>query len=199
MRWLSQHYAAAEVRAPRTASDLRGALAALPKADAIHLAAHFADDPEDPWRSGVLLGDPGRDESWLRPSALAAVRMRARLAVLAGCASASAHGTGLSAERGLASAFLASGTKAVVGTLWPVEDGASSEFVHRFYRALDEGRDAAGAVAQAQLGMRASAAWRAPAQWAAFVLLGDPAVRLALPRRPFPGLSGWPGPAGTGR
>jgi CHAT domain-containing protein len=190
--WLSGRYASAEVRSSASAGGLGAALGIMPGFDAIHLAAHFAADPENPWRTGVLLGDPRRDDSWLRPSALAAVKTRARLVVLAGCSSASAHGVGLEAERGLASAFLASGAAAVLGTLWPVEDRASAELVRRFYRALDEGADAGRALARAQREMRSSWAFRDPALWAGFVLLGDPGVRLQLPRRApslLPGLA----------
>jgi CHAT domain-containing protein len=149
----------------------------------IHVAAHFDHDLENPWNSGMLLGDPRRDASWIRPAALGAVRTRARLVTLAGCSTAGAHGVNLQGERGLATAFLAAGAGAVLGTLWPVEDDASAEFVTRFYRALDEGRAAAGALAQAQAGMRDSALGGDASRWAGFVLLGDPAVRVALVRR----------------
>jgi CHAT domain-containing protein len=195
-RWLSRRYATSGVHAPRTRTQLRTALAALPGADAIHVAAHFADDPQNPWRAGILLGDPNHDDAWIRPASLASVHLRARLVVLAGCASASGHRFGLSAERGVASAFLASGARSVVGTLWPVEDGASAEFAHRFYRALDDGQTVGGAVARAQEGMRGSLRWSSPEAWAGFVVLGDPAVRLTLERRTnglLPAMLGGPG------
>jgi tetratricopeptide (TPR) repeat protein len=183
VRWISGRYASADVRTSGSAGGLSAALGAMPAVDAIHIAAHFAADAENPWRTGVLLGDPKRDDSWIRPAALAPVRTRARLVVLAGCASASARGPGLDAERGLASAFVASGAGVVLGTLWPVEDRASAELVRRFYQALDEGDDAGRALARAQLGMRGAFGSRDPALWAGFILLGDPSVRLRLPQR----------------
>ena len=183
VRWISRRYASADVRTWRSAGGLKAALDAMPAVDAIHIAAHFAADPEDPWHTGVLLGDPKRDDSWIRPAALAPVRTRARLVVLAGCSSASARGPGLDAERGLASAFVASGAGVVLGTLWPVEDQASADLVRRFYQALDEDDDAGRALARAQLGMRDASGNRDPALWAGFVLLGDPGVHLKLPRR----------------
>lgn len=183
--WLRGRYAHADVRRPRDDAGRRAALAALASTGVVHVAAHFTDDPENPWRSGVLLGDPGRDGSWLRVSELARVRTRARLAVLAGCTSAGAHGRSLQGERGLASAFLAAGAPAVVGTLWPVGDVASAEFVKRFYTALDGGADAGRALAEAQAALRAAPGTTA-GTWAAFVLLGDPGVRISLPRRRLP-------------
>ena len=195
-RWLSRRYASAEIRTSRSAGGLKATLGSMPAVDAIHVAAHFAADAEDPWHTGILLGDPKRDDSWLRPANLASVRTRARLVVLAGCSSASTRGTGLDAERGLTSAFLAAGAGAVLGTLWPVEDRASADLVRRFYQALDEGDDAGRALARAQLGMRASFGSRDPALWAGFVLLGDPGVRLRLPRRGTPPLPAFLGPAG---
>jgi CHAT domain-containing protein len=183
VRWISRRYASADVRTSRSAGGLTAARSAMPAVDAIHIAAHFAADEENPWRTGVLLGDPQRDDSWMRPADLASVRTRARLVVLAGCSSASARGPGLDAERGLASAFVASGAGVVLGTLWPVEDGASADLVRRFYQALDDGDDAGRALARAQLGMRDASGSRDPALWAGFVLLGDPSVHLQLPQR----------------
>lgn len=196
--WLGARYATATLRTPRREQDLGAVLAELPRADVIHLSAHFAADDDNPWRSGALLGDPAQDRSWLRASTVAPLRLRARLAVLAGCSSARGDEQGLIGHRGLASAFTLAGTRAVVGAQWDVSDAAGFEFVRRLYTALDEGNDVADAVASAQRGMATDARWT-PADWAGFVVLGDPDVRIALPRR---GFAGWPARAlvgGNGR
>lgn len=196
--WLRGRYEGVRAFEPRTIAARRTVFAAMSSASVVHVAAHFGAAPDNPWRAGVLLGDPAREDGWLRPASLAGVKLGSRLVVLAGCASAGTFDDGLSAERGLATAFIASGAQAVVGTLWPVEDAASVEFVRRFYAAMDEGRDAASALARAQLGMKATARWNAPAAWAGFVLLGDPAARVTLPRRSaraLPLMFGMPGAA----
>jgi CHAT domain-containing protein len=180
-KWLESRYAPVILSAPRTRSEVARSLVSQPRFGCVHVAAHFADDPENPWRTGVLLGDPQRDDAYLRPRDLDSTRVRARLVVLAGCASASAHTVGLEADRGLASAFLASGANAVVGTLWPVGDEASAEFTKRFYRALESGGGAAGALAEAQRQLRKEGS--DASNWAGFVVLGDPQAVPALRRR----------------
>ncbi len=190
--WLAARYAGTDARTPRDGASVRASLAAMPAAAAIHVAAHVADDADDPWHCGVLLGDPRRDDAWVRAPAIAALRLRADLVVLAGCSSAQAGDNMLTGAQGLATAFVAAGAGTVIGTRWPVSDAATAEFVPSFYRALDDGLDVGAALARARDEMRTSEHWNSPAHWAGFVVLGDPAVRIRLPRR---GLPGWPVPA----
>ena len=179
--FLRGRYAGAEVREPRTGAATRGALAAMSGVGAIHVAAHFATDPQNPWRNGVLLGPATRDESWLRADDLEGRTLAATLVVLAGCGSAAAGEADVRGERGLASAFLAAGARSAVGTLGPVEDRASAAFVRELYAALDRGVTVAEALARARAAVRTSSG-------AAFVLSGDPEARVRLPRRTLPGL-----------
>ncbi len=78
---------------------------------------------------------------------------KAELVVMAACASAEAPSS-LGGERlnSLPRAFLATGSKAVVATSWPVEDAAASQLVRRFYAGLVGTRpDVALARAQRQM------------------------------------------------
>lgn len=179
--FLRQRYAGAEIRAPRSAAGVRAALGALRGAGVIHVAAHFAADPENPWRNGILLGPPGEDGSWLRPADLGGRTLDASLAVLAGCSSGAAGEFTMGGERGLASAFLAAGARSVVGTLGPVEDRASAGFVRALYAELERGGPAGVALARARAAVRTS--WGADAAAGrAFVLLGDPRANVRLTR-----------------
>jgi tetratricopeptide (TPR) repeat protein len=90
-----------------------------------------------------------------------------RVAVLAGCATAVARdpeGWGA-----LSSAFLAAGSRSVVGTLRPVDDTDAREIMERFYRH-DGARRPALALAQAQ---RELLITHPPSVWGAFVVHGS--------------------------
>jgi CHAT domain-containing protein len=88
--------------------------------------------------------------------------------VLASCASAESFEV---RELGsLAAAFLASGSQAVVASLWAIDDGAAEQFSAAFYQD-DGARDPLHAVAFAQRQMLADGA---PIEsWAAFVVIGE--------------------------
>ena len=147
--------------------------------DLLHFASHTELDNERPWRSGILVAarEAGPDR-WLRADRIATLELDARLAVLAGCESAGGRvltGEGL---QGLTSAFLAAGVPTLVATLWPIDDAAAARLMDRFYDGL-----ARGLTVQAALGSaRASAAreGESPADWAGYVIVGDPDCRLAL-------------------
>jgi tetratricopeptide (TPR) repeat protein len=90
-----------------------------------------------------------------------------RVAVLAGCATAVARdpeGWGA-----LSSAFLAAGSRSVVGTLHPVDDTDAREIMERFYRHGGARRPAL-ALAQAQ---RELLITQPPSVWGAFVVHGS--------------------------
>jgi CHAT domain-containing protein len=73
----------------------------------------------------------------------------------------------------LDNAFLAAGASRVIGTLWPVEDEASSIFMGNFYRALARSHSPILSLQEAQQEMAASRQWSAPYYWGAFFLSGN--------------------------
>ena len=72
-------------------------------------------------------------------------------------------------------AFLSSGARSVISSLWRVDDKATASLMKNFYGALSSGTPASEALRQAKLKDT-----RHPFYWAAFVLSGDPDVRLPL-------------------
>jgi CHAT domain-containing protein/tetratricopeptide (TPR) repeat protein len=79
---------------------------------------------------------------------------------------------------GLRRAFQVAGARAVIVSLWEVEDESAREWMRALYRArIVDGLDAADAVAKADLnvlrGRRAQARSTDPFYWAAFVATGD--------------------------
>jgi CHAT domain-containing protein len=102
-------------------------------------------------------------------------RLHARLdlVVLSACDTAlgeSVPGEGL---MGLTQAFFAAGAQRVLGTLWEVDDQATSEWMRHYYLALKETHSPTWALREAQQAMAADAHWSAPYYWAGFVLAGD--------------------------
>lgn len=95
------------------------------------------------------------------------------LVVLSACNTAlgqSLPGEGL---MGLTQAFFAAGAQRVLGTLWEVDDQATSEWMRHYYLALRETHSPAGALQKAQQAMASDAQWSSPYYWAGFVLAGD--------------------------
>ncbi|HEX5716686.1 MAG TPA: CHAT domain-containing tetratricopeptide repeat protein [Thermoanaerobaculia bacterium] len=158
--------------APRT--DRSAVSAELRKASgarSLHLATHTGLGPSGAW---LQLADR-------RVSASEIVRGRIgpRLVVLASCASGVRPGGQMWGSLG--AAFLAAGSRAVLASLWSIEDEPARDLILRFYR---EGgaSDPAAALARAQrvaIGQGLS-----PQQWAPFVLFGsDRPLSEALDRK----------------
>lgn len=183
LRLLDAEYGGVTVRRNPGDRSVRELTADLPRFDALHFAAHAEADGGSPWRSGFLLGGGDRDDAYLRASDVAGMRLRARLAVLSGCASAGATTLAGEGALGLSSAFLCAGITSVVATLWPVEDRAAERFVTAFYAAIAGGRTVAAAAREARAALRAAPATANPRDWAAFVVVGEPGTRLPLRRR----------------
>jgi len=144
---------------PRTGREAtREALDRAAGAAVLHLATHTGIGPRGPWLS-LADGQTG-------PGFLLARPIRPRLVTLATCASAARRGRGLWGS--LAAAFLAAGSRAVLASLWSVEDEPARRFVLHFYEG-DGVRDPALALARAQ--RMAIAAGEPPSAWAPYVLV----------------------------
>lgn len=140
----------------------------------VHLGVHAVTDDESPERTMLLLAPGDGEDGRLNLDEIRRLPLRGQLVILAACQSttgAYVHGEG---ALGLSSAFLLSGARAVLGTLWSVRDDDAEEFSKVFFANLSGGRTASAAVAGAQRTLRARG--RPSAAWAAFVLLGDGSI-----------------------
>ena len=133
----------------------------------IHLATHGMYRKDNPMFSAIQMG-----ESRLSLMDLYGMRLKAELAVLSGC------GTGMGAVRGadelvgLTRGLLYAGARAVVATLWDVNDESTAELIETFYRHLLESQRPADALRVAQLELRER--YPHPYYWAPFLLVGRP-------------------------
>lgn len=130
------------------------------RARIVHLATHTGLSVRGPW---LQLADRR-----LGASEIVTRRIGPRLVVLASCASGVRPGRQMWGSMG--AAFLAAGSRAVLASLWSVEDRPTHEFVLRFY-AEGGASDPAGALARAQ--RVAIVQGQSPTLWAPFVMFGS--------------------------
>jgi len=140
----------------------------------IHLALHGYVDPEFPDRSALVFApeEPPKDDGLLQIREIRRLPLDASLVTLSACDT----GLGPIGEEGvgnIVNAFVDSGARSVVFTLWAVEDQATTHLMMAFYRHLGNHEAKAEALRSAQLEMLRSGA--PPYYWAGFELDGEPA------------------------
>ena len=145
----------------------------------LHIATHGSKEKGEPalvFASSDNKQGPVQWEDFvLTTENIARLKIRAKLVVLSYCYGA--HGRVMTAEGvvGIARAFLGSGARSVLVSLWQVRDEATSAFMYIFYTNLAlKKMSASEALHQTQLEMR-SKTWGFTDEqdWASFVLLGD--------------------------
>ncbi|XP_020606521.1 tetratricopeptide repeat protein 28-like [Orbicella faveolata] len=140
----------------------------------IHIAAHGDAERGEICLSPICYGNkvPEKEDFMLTMSDVSNVQLRAKLVVLSCCHSGSGQ---IKAEGvvGIARAFLGSGARSVLVTLWAVEDRATLQFMKQFYERLVLGESASESLQNTMKWMRESKWYSKVSQWAPFVLVGD--------------------------
>jgi len=163
--------------------------APLARFSIIHLATHAVIDPEYPLRSALVLARSGGRSGRLAPGDIAVLALDADLVVLSACRSARGTIVGGEGVRGLTGPFLAAGSRAVLATQWRIDDRDAVPLVYAVYRHLAEGEPITSAVRRASLeAMQRGAPER---EWAAFVVTGDPLVRIPIVAPPATAVPVW--------
>ncbi len=142
----------------------------------VHVAAHGFADTQFPERSGLVLGvDPrSHDDGLLQVREIIRLRFDADLVTLSACNTGVGKLQGEEGVTNLVEAFLVSGAKAVVASLWSADDTYTLALMERFYTHIAEGQDKATALRQAKLDLLAKYGRQVPPYyWGAFVLVGD--------------------------
>lgn len=154
---------------------------AIGACDVLHIASHVRVDGERPWHSGIQVNREGAAFSFLRASQIAHDRFRGALVVLSGCESGLGRVTQGEGVLGLTSAFMSAGARAVVASLWSVDDRVTADFMRVFYDRLAAGDPVSAALRGAQLWTRAR--HPAPFYWAGFTVVGDGDLTMPLSPR----------------
>jgi len=136
-------------------------------ADLIHLAAHGVSRLDAPLFSYLRLADG-------RQTALDCfdLELDCRLVTLSACESGRGFISAGDEQIGLARAFLYAGARAVVHSLWRIDDRTTQIMMERFYTELRSGRGPGAALRTAQLEQLHAGAIH-PFLWASLTLVGD--------------------------
>ncbi len=140
----------------------------LAEASLIHLATHAFFDPNNPLESGIVLAD-----GVLTAREVLQHHLQADLLVLSSCESGQVGSLGGEELAGLSQAFLQSGVRSMLVSLWQVNDPATDAFILAFYDARQTGVDKALALRKAMTKIQLDPRWTHPYYWGAFVLIGD--------------------------
>jgi CHAT domain-containing protein len=152
----------------------------------IHIAAHGFVDTQFPERSGLVLGvDPAsHDDGLLQVREIIRLHFNADLVTLSACNTGVGKIEGEEGVTNLVEAFLVSGTKAVVASLWSADDTYTGALMQRFYGHLAEGQEKAVALRHAKLDLLARDGGHVPPYyWGAFVLVGEGGTAIPLGER----------------
>lgn len=152
--------------------------AALERYRIVHFATHAFADSRDPALASIALSRFGADgrllDGALRQYDITQLRLNADLVVLSGCDTALGREIAGEGPIGLSHAFLRSGARAVVATLWQVPDTSTAVLMREFYRSmLLDGRVPAHALALAQDHLKRQPRWSDPYYWAGFQLVSN--------------------------
>lgn len=147
----------------------------------LHLSTHATVDGSQPRLTAVLLSQWNQEgeplDGLLTLEDLYNLDLGAELVVLSACQTAGGNlvrGEGLV---GMTRGFFFSGARAVIASLWQVDDEATAVLMGWFYHYLaSEGLAPAAALMEAQRKMASSPRWSDPYFWAGFTFQGDWAV-----------------------
>ena len=150
----------------------------------IHFAAHAAADPQYPDRAALILGiaPSTPDDGLLQVREIMRLPLKAELVTLSACDTNVGTAEGEAGVVNLEQAFLVAGARAVVASLWNVEDSSTTLLMKAFYTHLAQHEDKALALAQAKRDMLEHYGDPSPYYWAPFVLVGEGAQPVSFGR-----------------
>lgn len=135
----------------------------------LHVASHGKFRAGAPLASGLYLARDAENDGVLSVGELYALRLNADLVALSACETGLGKVVNGDDVVGLNRGFLYAGARAIVASLWRVDDRATAHLMRGFYRNLAT-MDKVEALRQAQLASRRE--YPHPFYWAAFQLTG---------------------------
>jgi CHAT domain-containing protein/Tfp pilus assembly protein PilF len=146
----------------------------LAKYHYIHFATHGIlrlADGTPPSLVLSLAGDQHGEDGFLTLGEVTGLRLNADLVVLSACQTGQGRLYKAEGVNGLARAFLYAGSRAVLCSLWRVDDEATAGLMADIYAGLKADQSAPEALRAAQL--QRIAAGEPPLHWAPFILIGQ--------------------------
>jgi CHAT domain-containing protein len=157
---------------------------ALSATSIVHVASHAELNPVSPMFSHLELArgaaNTPSDDGRFDVHELLRIPVRSSLVFLSGCETGAGTSWSTSFRRAqdyatLSQAFLYSGARDVIATLWRIDDVGASVFAGRFYREL-KNRSPAEALASTQRWMMTHPSYSAPRYWATYFVSGGGSV-----------------------
>jgi CHAT domain-containing protein/predicted negative regulator of RcsB-dependent stress response len=139
---------------------------AAPHTRILHIATHGFFRRDNPLFSAIRLGD-----GFLSLFDLYRLDLRADLVTLSGCSTGLSTVVGGDELLGLTRGLLHAGARAVLLSLWDVQDESTADYMATFYQRMSEGQTAATASRDALRSLRSK--YEHPYYWAPFCLVGD--------------------------
>ncbi len=165
----------------RTFRDVRGLLGAdatedrvrseIGGHDVVHIGAHATLDSGNPLLSSLVLA-PGEQDGFLRLYEVTGLELNAQLVALSACQTGVGRLEAGDELISLSRAFSYAGARAILSTLWRVDDVSTALVSKHFYRHY-VGRSAAESLRAAQLQVMGDGRHHHPSYWAGVVLSGD--------------------------
>jgi len=143
----------------------------------VHFATHGSYDENNPMNGFLLLAhpaehDPDHHDHLLTVRDIFRLKLNADIVVCSACVTALGQLDTAEGVIGLSRAFFYAGAKAVVATLWPVDDTATRAFMECFYQFLNAEEAVSPAVALKNARLEMRRAYDDPYHWAPFILIG---------------------------
>lgn len=180
-RRVARYAAGSEVRLGDSANEDALKAEDLTSFRIIHLATHAVVSEGAVGATALALAPDANEDGFLVPGDLASLRLAADVVTLSACQTAGGVVVRGEGVLGLTAPLLQAGARSVLATTWRVEDRATMGILEGFYGGLADGLSAGEALRDAKVA--AIERGSPPSEWAAFVLVGDPTVRVPL-RRP---------------
>jgi CHAT domain-containing protein len=148
----------------------------------LHFATHGLIDEVRPDRSGLILTATPPDDGLLQAREIYSLALRADLVTLSACETALGQNVTGEGIIGLTRAFFFAGARAVVASLWDIEDASAPRLMERFYSNIRRGEPIDVALQHAKLDfIYAGGATARPFYWASFIATGRTDAVVKLP------------------
>lgn len=139
----------------------------------IHFATHGIVSARRAGHAALLLTPGDREDGLLEADEIYRMRIPSQLVVISACETARGRLLDGEGVQSLARAFFYAGARAVVASLWKVDDIQTARLMKTFYARLADGRSEADALAEAKRELLHADPHSRPRDWAAFIALGD--------------------------
>ncbi len=150
----------------------------------IHVAAHSEIDDKNPSHSYIALSmsEEQENDALLYTSEIYNLTLNSDLVTLSACQSGLGKLVRGEGMEGLNRAFFYAGTSAVLMSLWPVNDQATSQLMERFYFHINNNNSIMKSLRDAKLELIKSDVLSHPYYWAGFIVSGK-ADQVVFPKK----------------